>query len=119
MMQFPITDLLDEQECYNWLLEVLHPGGMCCVHGHPLPSDQAPHNCDRAPILSYRCRICKTVFHIFTGTVWSGTHYDCKIVVLLMRGFIQGKTTLHLSKELDLDYSTVLKWRKRVQGLAF
>lgn len=27
-MRFPLTDLLDEQESYNFLLKTLHPDGM-------------------------------------------------------------------------------------------
>ena len=30
MMRFPITDLLDEQECYDHLLRALHPDGLRC-----------------------------------------------------------------------------------------
>ena len=29
-VRFPITDLLDEQECYNWLMYALHPDGLQC-----------------------------------------------------------------------------------------
>jgi len=74
MMRFPITDLLDEQECYDYLLRVLHPDGLECPNGHPLPPDQAPHDRSRDPLFAYRCRVCGCVFDIFTGTVWCGTH---------------------------------------------
>ncbi len=33
MMRFPITDLLDEQECYDFLLRTLHPDGLKCPGG--------------------------------------------------------------------------------------
>jgi hypothetical protein len=56
MMQFPLTDLLDEQECYNYLLRTFHPEGLRCSAGHPLPPDQMPHDRRRAPIFDYRCR---------------------------------------------------------------
>jgi len=36
-MIFPIDNLLDEQRCYEFLLGVLHPNGLRCLHGHPLP----------------------------------------------------------------------------------
>ena len=51
MIRFPLTDLLDQQEYYNFLLEILHPQGLCCPYGHFLPAGQCPHMCDRAPIL--------------------------------------------------------------------
>ena len=41
MVRFPLTDLLDEKECYRYLKRVLHPNGMACPNGHPLPLDQA------------------------------------------------------------------------------
>lgn len=34
-MEFPLSDLLDEQECYNYLLHVLHPKRLCGQLGHP------------------------------------------------------------------------------------
>jgi hypothetical protein len=61
MMRFPIGDILDEQECYDFLMWVLHPEGLKCPNGHPLPPDQAPHDRHRAPIVDYRCRLCGTV----------------------------------------------------------
>jgi len=118
MMQFPLTDLLDEQKCYDHLLRTLHPDGLRCPDGHPLPADQATHDRHRAPIQDYRCRMCGRVFNLFTGTVWSGTHYDCVTIVLLLRGFAQGTPTLQLVDELELDYETVLNRRHDLQQLA-
>ena len=48
MIRFPISDLLDPQECYEYLVCVLHPNGLHCKAGHPLPPDQAPHDRERA-----------------------------------------------------------------------
>ena len=28
MIKFPLTELLDEQACNEWLLEILHPKGL-------------------------------------------------------------------------------------------
>ena len=30
MIKFPLTELLDEQACYEWLMKVLHPQGLHC-----------------------------------------------------------------------------------------
>jgi transposase-like protein len=86
MMRFPISDILNEQECYNFLMRVLHPEGLQCPKGHPLPPDQAPHDRHRAPIVDYRCRRCGAVFNIFTGTIWKGTRLSCTTIVLFLRG---------------------------------
>ncbi len=116
-MRFPLTDLLDEQESYNFLLKTFHPDGLKCRCGQPLPPDQRPHDCKREPIFKYRCRICGCVFNIFTDTVWQGTQYDCRKIVLVMRGIAQGTPTLQLADELELDYGTLLERRHRIQKL--
>lgn len=118
MMQYPLTDLLDEDECYRYLLRTLHPAGLHCPAGHLVPLDQAPHDRRRAPIVDYRCRTCGSVFNAFTETVWAGTHYRCREIVLVMRGIAQGVPTLQLAHELGLDYSTLLERRHRLQTLA-
>ena len=118
MIRFPITDLLNEQECYDYLLRTLHPGGLCCRKGHALPSDQAPHDRRQAPLYDYRCRVCGNVFNLLSATVWKGTHYACVTIVLVLRGFTQGIPTLHLADELELDYGTLLARRHQIQLLA-
>jgi transposase-like protein len=118
MMEFPITELLDEQACYDFLLNVLHPKGVHCPAGHKVARGQAPHMSDRAPLVDYRCRRCGKVFNLFTGTIWSGTHYSCRQVVLIVRGFVQGVPTLHLAKELKVDYETLLTRRHSWQDQA-
>ncbi len=111
MMVFPITGLLDEQACYEFLVSVLHPKGIRCPAGQRVAAGQAPHMSDRAPVGDYRCRQGGKVFTVFTNTLWKGTHYSCRQVVLRVRGFAQGVPTLHLAKELHLDYETVLTRR--------
>jgi hypothetical protein len=59
------------------------------------------------------------VFHIFTGTDLSGSHYTCGQIVLILRGFLQGQTTQHIAEELGLDYGTLLSWRHRIQRRGF
>ena len=40
MIQFPINNLLDEEKCYDYLKNLLHPDGFGCPDGHDLPSEQ-------------------------------------------------------------------------------
>jgi len=117
-MRFPLTDLLDEQESYNFLLKTLYADGLKCKQSHALPPDQKPHDRRRDPIFDYRCRMCHNVFNIFTDTVWQGTHYDCRTIVLVMRGIAQGAPTLQLADELAVDYGTLLARRHRIQKVA-
>ncbi len=115
MLPFPIADLMDEQKCYDFLKEILHPAGLSCPEEHPLPPEQAPHDRRRAPIMNYRCRECGRVFNIFTGTVLSTISFSSCEIVLLLRGIVQGDPTTQIAQELDRDYSNLLKWRHRLQ----
>lgn len=117
MIVFPIRTLMDEQVCYNYLLEVLHPGGLYCPQGHRLPADQAPHDRHRAPIVDYRCRMCGAVFNIFTNTIWSKSRYSCATIVLILRGIAQGVPTAHLAQELGIDRVHLLERRHQIQKL--
>src|SRR5712691_6274539 len=118
MLEYPIPELLDAQTCYDFLLGLLHRQGLHCPAGHNGARVQLPHMSDRGPLVDYRCRTCGKVFNLFTGTVWSRTHYSCRHVVLIVRGFAQGVPTLHLAKELQLDYETVLTRRHSWQEQA-
>jgi transposase-like protein len=117
MLEFPLTELLDEQACYDFLLHTLHPDGLHCPYGHPLPADQAPHDRHRAPIMDYRCRRCGAVFNVFTGTLWSKTRYRCATIVQILRGIAQGVPTQHLAAELGIDRSHLLQRRHQIQAL--
>jgi transposase-like protein len=118
MLRFPITELLDETDCYAYLLQLLHPDGLACPHGHELPTDQAPHKQESGAVVSYRCRSCHAVFNLFSGTLFSGTHYSCRTLVLFLRGVVQGLPTCLLADELHCDYGTLLAWRHRLQAQA-
>ncbi len=117
MLEFPLTELLDEQACYDFLLRTLHPDGLHCPYGHPLPLDQAPHDRHRAPIMDYRCRQCGAVFNLFTGTIWSKTRFRCATIVQILRGIAQGVPTKHLAAELGIDRSHLLQRRHQIQAL--
>ncbi len=120
MIIFPIGDLLDEQACYDYLKDLLHPDGFTCPEGHELPPEQAPHKFqNRKAVVDFRCRCCGRVFNIFTDTAWSGSSYPCSTIILILRGFVQGTSTLHLSKELGIHYKTLLERRHGFQQNAY
>jgi hypothetical protein len=116
MMQFPIQELLSQENCYEFLCNIFHQNGLRCPKGHEL-SQSRVHDSRRAPILIYRCRDCDTFFNIFTGTVFQGTRYDAVELVSMLRGFAQGIPTLHLANELGRDRGPLLAWRHKLQGL--
>jgi transposase-like protein len=117
MLIFPLHELMDEQKCYDYLLQVLYPEGLKCPRGHALPADQQPHDRHRAPIMDYRCRECGAVFNLFTDTIWSGSRYSCVQIILILRGIAQGVPTEHLASELGIDRSHLLERRHEIQQL--
>jgi hypothetical protein len=119
MMLFPITELLDEPACHDFLLKVLHPDGLKRPLGHPLLPGQAPHDRHRAPLFDYRCKTCGKVFNLFTGTIWQGSHYSCRTILLLLKGIAQGTPTLHLAQEVGVSRMNLHRRRRQIQGFIY
>lgn len=117
MIRFPTVELMDEQKCYNFLVEILHFCGLCCPQCK-IPAEQSKvHRRDRAPILYYRCA-CGRIYNAFAGTVWQGTHHGCRVIVRILQGIAQGIPTLHLATELGIDRKHLLERRHKIQALA-
>jgi transposase-like protein len=118
-MDFPIIDLLDVEQSVVWLEEHFHPEGLQCPHCHAGIEDARyfrPNPGSGLPV--YRCKTCQGVYHLYSGTVFEGSQLSPCQVVLLLRGFFQGQSSAQLSRELNLSYKTVLKWRHRLHANA-
>ena len=68
-MDFPITDLMDEQACYDRLVGWLHPDGMTCPRCHQ-HDRMVVHRRGRDPVLD--CRYRQDGYH-FSGQ-WEPAH---------------------------------------------
>ena len=117
MIRFSTVELMDEQKCYEYLLEILHPGGLCCPECKTPVEQSTVHRRDRAPVLYFRCS-CGRIYNAFTGTLWQGTHHRCCLLVRILQGFVQGTSTRHLAKELGIDRKHLLERRHKIQELA-
>lgn len=113
-MDFPISDLMDENKCYNFLLDVFHPEGLRCPRCHAR-EELRVHHSYRDPVLNYRCTRCKCVFNAWTGTLFKGTHWRPSQMVLILRGFTQGVPTAQLARELSCSRRHLLDLRHRFQ----
>lgn len=116
-MDFPITDLMDPDACYQFLVRTLHPDGLRCPRcdragEHPV------HDRHRPPVLDYRCRGCGAVFNAYTGTPLQQTHRSPTQLVLILRGIWQAAPTARLARELGCDRKHLLALRHKLQGLA-
>lgn len=116
MLDFPLTSLLDETACYQWLLSYLHGGKLLSPH---IPTERyCKHNSRRSPVIQYKGYQSKKTFNIYTGTVFQGTHFRCSEVVLIIRGFLRGESTAQLARELATAYDNLLSLRHRFMTCA-
>ena len=118
-MDFPIIDLLDNDQCVAWLEHHFHPTGLRCAHCH------APHEEARffrvnagSGLPVYRCHRCQGIYHLYSGTVFAGSQLVPEHVVLIGRGVLQGQPPAQLAREIGVTEKTVLKWRHRLQAHA-
>jgi transposase-like protein len=116
-MDFPLLDLLDEQACYDYLVEALHPQGLRCpaCDGR----HHTVHRSHRDPVLDYRCTACGRVFNAWTNTALQGTQRSPARLVLIVRGIAQGTATARLARELGCSRSHLLGLRHELQHLAW
>jgi transposase-like protein len=112
MIDFPITDLLDDAECLVWLERHLHPQGFVCPHCGS--SDRRLFR--RQTIPAYRCRTCDGYYTVVTGTVFEKTRQRPSTLVLLLRGVAKGEPTARLSRELNLDRKRLGAIRQHLQN---
>ena len=116
-MDFPINDLMDENACYQFLIDIFHPQGLHCPRCQTQEGLQI-QNYYREPILNYRCTQCRRVFNAWTGTLFQGTHWRPTQMVLILRGFTPGVSTAQLARELSCSRRHLLDLRHKFQAQA-
>jgi transposase-like protein len=112
MIDFPITQLLDESICLIWLERHLHPDGFVCPH---CGSSNRRLFREQRHFPAYRCRECDGYYTLLTGTVFEKTRQRPATLVLLLRGIAKGESTARLARELGMSRQQVLTLRQRVQ----
>jgi transposase-like protein len=116
-VDFPLLELLDEQACYDYLVDALHPGGLRCPACGA--RRKAVHRAHRDPVLDYRCAACGRVYNAWTGTELQGTQRRPAELVLIVRGIAQGTPTARLARELGCSRQHLLQLRHRLQHRAW
>ena len=115
-MDFPIAEFMDEDACYQKIVEILHPDGLACPRCQSRDGFRV-HRRTRDPVLDYRCS-CGRVFNAFTETVFHKTHRRPSEILLILRGIAQGTTTARLARELNRHRQHLLQLRHRLQEQA-
>lgn len=118
-MDFPITDLLDEQQSQQWLEQHFHPDGLHCPRCQASREDAYLFRRTQSSRLEvYRCRECGQTYNLYTGTVFAHRQFTAPQVVLLLRGVFQGQSSSHLARELQMSRTTIHEVRQAIQHQA-
>jgi hypothetical protein len=113
MIDFPITDLLDDDGCTLRLERHLHPGGLQCPHCGS--SDRRLFRV-QGHFPAYRGRVCDGYYTLVTGTAFAKTHQAPTTLVLLLRGIAKGEPTARLARELRVSRKQLHTLRQRIQA---
>ena len=118
-MEFPITDLLSPEQSAQWLLKHFHPDGLKCPCCEASVERAGVFRMTRKSQLKvYRCKDCRSIYNLYTGTVFEQRHLRPQQAVLLIRGVLKGEPANVLAAELELNYVTVLELRRKLQANA-
>jgi transposase-like protein len=118
-MEFPITDLLSQEESKAWIEAHFHPEGLKCPSCQAEPEQSHVFRTTaKSQLTTYRCKVCGQTYNLYSGTVFQQRHVRPEQVVLLVRGVLKGEPATTLAAELDLDYKTVLELRRDLQANA-
>lgn len=112
MIDFPITELLDDASCLAWLEQHIHPNGFVCPRcGSPDRRLFVRHQA----FPGYRCRACDGYYTLLTNTAFAKTRQRPATLVLLLRGIAKGESSARLARELGISRKQLYTLRLRVQ----
>lgn len=115
-MDFPITDLMSEKASEEWIMDYFHPTGLQCPHCGAGWAKASEFRVTRTSQLQvYRCRECRGIYNLYSGTVFEGRHLRPAQVVLLVRGVLKGESAATLARELGMSRTTITELRHRLQ----
>lgn len=118
-MDFPITKLMDGEACLEWIEEYFHPEGMRCPHcGADSKQANWFRKTKRSELDVYRCKECKGIYNLYSGTVFEGRHFHPEQTVLFIRAVCQGKSTAQIARELGISRTTATDVRHQLQANA-
>lgn len=118
-MDFPITNLMDREACLVWIAEYFHPAGLKCPHcGADFQEANWFRKTKRSELDVYRCKGCKGIYNLYSGTVFEGRYFNPEQTVLFIRAVVQGKSTAQIARELGISRTTATEVRQHLQANA-
>jgi transposase-like protein len=118
-MDFPITELMDQEACIQWLEKYFHPDRLKCPQCQ-VNVEQAMwfRKTNRSDLDVYRCKNCRGIYNLYSGTVFEGRHFTPEQTLLFIREILQGKSSAKLARELKISRTITLEVRHLLQANA-
>uniref|UniRef100_I2PWM6 Uncharacterized protein n=1 Tax=Desulfovibrio sp. U5L TaxID=596152 RepID=I2PWM6_9BACT len=109
-----IPALLNPLACRDWLIAQLHPAGPTCpACGQTLADPRTGRRFFALRLV--KCEACRARFTAFTGTIFSGAQMPPEDITLMLLLFKMGKRDTEIGEVLDLNKSTVNRWRRTLK----
>lgn len=118
-MDFPITDLMSEKASEEWIVEYFHLHSIRCPHcGAAWAEASEFRRTKRSELTVYRCRRCRGIYNLYSGTLFEARQMRPAQVVLLVRGVLKGESAATLARELGMSRTTITELRHLIQANA-
>ena len=118
-MDFPITDLMSAKASTDWIMTHFHPDGLQCPHcGAAWAAAREFRTTRRSELIVYRCRRCRGIYNLYSGTIFEARQLRPAQVVLLVRGVLKGESAATLARELGTSRTTITELRHLIQANA-
>jgi hypothetical protein len=118
-MDFPITDLMSDKASTDWIMTHFHPDGLRCPHCGAAWAEASEFRTTRkSELIVYRCRRCRGIYNLYSGTIFEARQVRPAQVVLLVRGVLKGESAATLARELGMSRTTITELRQLIQANA-
>ncbi len=109
-------DLMSEKASEEWIMEYFHPTGIQCPHCGAAWAEAFEFRTTRKSQLTvYRCRACRGIYNLYSGTIFEARQLSPAQVVLLVRGVLKGESAATLARELGMSRTTITELRHLIQ----
>lgn len=100
-------------------MEYFHPTGVGCPHCDAAWAEASEFRTTRRSQLTvYRCRACRGIYNLYSGTIFEARQLRPAQVVLLVRGVLKGESAATLARELGMSRTTITELRHLIQANA-
>jgi transposase-like protein len=107
---------MSEKASEEWIMAYFHPTGMRCPHCGAARARASEFRTTRKSQLTvYRCRECRGIYNVYSGTIFAARQLCPAQVVLLVRGVLKGERAATLARELGMSRTTIMELRHLIQ----